>query len=93
MTESKSMPSPAKLPPKDVQSRLFDTTALVERLASEMRANSGGELPHSFCVEQVKRQLAGKQAETGAANDPAFPSVKTAQAGGRSVFHAWAMPD
>jgi hypothetical protein len=93
MSESKSMPSPAALPPKDDPSRTIDMADLVERMASEMRVASGGELPLSFCVEQVKRKLAGKTSETAAANSAAVLSAKTAQTGGRSVFHSWAMPE
>jgi hypothetical protein len=93
MSESKSMPSPAAVPPKDDSNRPIDKAELIERMAREMRVASGGELPHSFCVEQVKRKLAGKTAETAAASSAAALSAKTAQAGGRSVFHSWAMPE
>lgn len=93
MSESKSMPSPAALPPKDDPSRAIEKAELIDRLAREMRVASGGELPHSFCVEQVKRKLAGKSAETAAANSVAALSAKKAQAGGGSVFHSWAMPE
>lgn len=93
MSESKSMPSPAALPPKDDPNHPTDKAQLIERMAREMRTASGGELPHSFCVEQVKRKLAGKTAETAAANTAAAFSAKTAQTGGRSVFHSWAMPE
>ncbi len=59
----------------------------VERMAWEMRARSGGELPYSFCVEQVKRQLAGKAAPY---DEPVFGKPPMMPA---SVFHAWALRD
>ncbi len=92
MTLSKSMPSPAPQSAAEDQSRLIDKDELIERMATEMRVGSGGELPHSFCVEQVRRQLAGKQAEASAANDTTAQPTRKAQGGG-SVFHAWALPE
>ncbi|MFB9952269.1 hypothetical protein ACFFP0_25790 [Rhizobium puerariae] len=89
MTAPNSMPMPDVSPVRDM-SRSLNTPELIDRLATEMRVRSGGELPHSFCVEQVKRQLAGKAAETSAANDePA--RLKTPEQ--TSVFNAWAMPE
>ena len=70
--------------------RLLNTPEMIERLATEMRVRSGGELPHSFCVEQVKRQLAGEAAETGAANAPQMPAKAPEQ---QSVFHSWAISE
>lgn len=93
MTASKSMPSPATPPMSDMDMKAPDQSELVDRLATEMRVKSGGELPHSFCVEQVKRQLAGKaagQPSSGSQNIP--PAAQTASRNG-SVFHSWALPD
>ncbi len=61
---------------------------MIERLATEMRAKSGGDLPHAFCVEQVKRQLAGKTYETAAANDQPGERKTPLQV---SVFESWAL--
>lgn len=66
--------------------RLLNTPEMIEQLAQDMRRMSGGELPHAFCIEQVKRQLAGKPAETAAANAVRTPDKS-------SVFHAWAMAE
>lgn len=93
MSDQKSMPSPAAMPPRDDQPRLLDKAELIARLAHEMRVASGGELPLSFCVAQVKRKLAGKHAETAAANGTAALSAKPEKAGGGSVFHSWALGD
>jgi hypothetical protein len=87
------MPSHLASPAGDADPKLLQQSELIDRLATEMRVASGGELPHSFCVAQVKRQLEGKSSETSAANDKARPSAKSAEAGGRSVFHSWAMPE
>lgn len=89
MTTPNSMPIPDVSIAKDM-SRPLDTPEIIDRLAAEMRAKSGGELPHSFCVEQIKRQLSGKSAKASAANDePAQinPSEHL------SVFHAWALSE
>ncbi len=88
MIASTSMPMP-DVPVRTDAPRLLNTPEMIERLATEMRVRSGGELPHLFCVEQVKRQLAGKSIETGAANAPQIPP-KPEQA---SVFHAWALSE
>ncbi|MBD8650929.1 MULTISPECIES: hypothetical protein [Rhizobium/Agrobacterium group] len=85
MTPSNSLTKPSPYP----VSKLMKTPELVERLAVEMRARSGGELPHAFCVEQVKRQLAGKSAESGAAN-AAHMMIPAERA---SVFHSWAISE
>ncbi len=51
------------------QGRPFlDTPEMIDRLATEMRARTGGELLAFFYVDQVKRQLAGKSVATSAAN-------------------------
>lgn len=89
MIASTSMPL-SDVPARTDTPRLLNTPEMIDRLATEMRVRSGGELPHSFCVEQVKRQLAGETVETGAANAPhmaAKPSEQT------SVFHSWAISE
>ncbi len=89
MTASTSIPMPNASDAKDAL-RTTDSPQIIERLATEMRVKSGGELPHAFCVEQVRRQLAGKAYETAPANDqPA--RHKTSQEA--SVFEAWALCD
>ena len=67
----------------------FDTQELIDRLATELRAKSDPDLPHTFYVEQVRRQLAGKPVETSAANAGPAP----AEQDGSSVFRSWAMPE
>ncbi len=87
------MTTPNSMPTSDASSnasRLIETPETIDRLATEMRARSGGELPHSFYVEQVRRQLAGKTVEATAANDEPAQDKRDDQP---SVFHAWAMPD
>jgi hypothetical protein len=75
------------------QHRSLDTSEMIDRLATEMRARSAGELPHAFYVEQVMRQLAGKGVQTSAANDE--PAQDPAQDKDQqiSVFHAWALSE
>ncbi|MCJ9671184.1 hypothetical protein MOV61_13560 [Neorhizobium sp. BETTINA12A] len=88
MMAPNSMPMPEAS--KDRDSRSLDTAEMIDRLATEMRARTGGELPHSFYVDQVRRQLAGKSVAMSAAN------TETAREKGKeeaSVFHAWAFSE
>jgi hypothetical protein len=63
------------------------TARMIERMAIELRARSGGELPHSFYVEKVKQRMRDK-GETVIASDPLSPRMKPEIP---SVFHAWAL--
>ncbi|MEQ1405140.1 hypothetical protein ABK249_09375 [Neorhizobium sp. Rsf11] len=89
MTTPNSMPIPDVSIAKDM-SRPLDTPEMIDRLATEMRVKSGGELPQSFCIEQVKRQLSGKPAKASAANDEPAQTKPPEQP---SVFHAWALSE
>jgi hypothetical protein len=64
----------------------------IDRLANEMRARSGSELPYSFCVEQVKRQLSLRMAGATAAND-SRPPVVADEDRAAAVFRAWALSE
>ncbi|CDZ39285.1 Hypothetical protein NGAL_HAMBI1146_33040 [Neorhizobium galegae bv. officinalis] len=75
---------------EDKDARSLDTADIIDRLATEMRARTGGELPHSFYVDQVRRQLAGKSVAMSAANDETARNKDQEQA---SVFHAWALSE
>jgi hypothetical protein len=88
MTISNSSSIPDTLKPDRFRS--LDTPEMIDRLATEMRARSGGELPHAFYVEQVRRQLAGKLVQTSAANDEKAQEIAPEQT---SVFHAWALSE
>ena len=86
MTASQSMPRPVA--DGDFDSRMLEKSELIDRMATEMRVKSGGELPLSFCIAQVKRQLAGIQPQSSAANNQATMPATSPVA---SVFHAWAI--
>ena len=73
-------------------SRAIEAPEFLTRIAEDLRAKSGSDLPLSCFVEQVKLQLAGgktpeelQQQATGAANSnkPAHLS---------DTYMAWAMP-
>ena len=84
--ESRTFASPAASGGHDARfPQVVDRTILIERLATEMRLGSGNELPHSFCVAHIKRQLGKKDAHASLSQDLAH---KTS---GNSVFHSWAM--
>lgn len=72
--------------------RAIGMDELIDRMATELRAKSDPEFPHSYYVEQVRRRLAGKPALAPAANDGVvqakFPTVAPP-----SVFHAWALSE
>jgi len=89
MTVQSSSPASA-----DIQetSRAIEAPEFLTRIAEDLRAKSGSDLPLSCFVEQVKLQLAGgktpeeiEQQATGAANSnkPAHLS---------DTYMAWAMP-
>jgi hypothetical protein len=91
MSTPDSLPKPAA-PILDLHQKsraaFSDRRKLIERLATEMRARSGGELPHSFYVEKVKQRLLAdgddrfRSADISAHEKP--PEAP-------SVFHAWAL--
>lgn len=91
MTMSNSVPKP-NIPDTTEKRRILATPEMIDRLATEMRARTGGELPHSFYVEQVKRQLGDRLVETIAANDEP-KQAKPKEDDPCSVFHAWALPE
>jgi hypothetical protein len=97
MSTPDSIAMPASAPVTGDTARRIGSPEMIDRLATEMRARSGGELPHSYYVEAVRRKLGGLPSElpgeipsgitaqTPAANDT------TVQPSASSVFHAWAI--
>lgn len=79
------------------RNRILDTQEVLDRLAIELRARTGGEQSHEFYVEEVKRRLAGQGVPSQGANDaqPTRPTMAARTTGtpatGTSVFHAWAL--
>jgi hypothetical protein len=72
---------------------LIETPEMIDRMAAELRARSDTDLPHSFYVEQVRRQLAGEaRTRSAAANDDGSIAARSGQAH-PSVFHAWALSE
>ncbi len=94
MVTSRSVPVPAASGPTGPdKTRLIETPEMIDRMAAELRARSDTDLPHSFYVEQVRRQLAGEARQTSAAaNDDTSVAVRGGQAH-PSVFHAWALSE
>jgi hypothetical protein len=76
-------------------SRMVDTPDFVNRLAEDMKARSGSDLPLSCFIEQVRMQLAGKSpgdvarliADRSAKRAP-VPKYETSD-----CYRSWAMPD
>lgn len=89
MTTSNSMPR-SVAPVEGDANRTLSKSELIDRLAMEMRAKSGGELPLSFCIAQVKRQLAGFKPDASASDEN--PSMRVNPPAG-SVFQSWAIRD
>jgi len=95
MIASNEMPVPHK-PISDGGSdrgRFMDSPELIERLARELRLRSDPHLPHDFYIQQVRRQLAGRSALTGAAAREQVLGTRMMPLQSASVFRAWAMPD
>jgi hypothetical protein len=84
---SMSVPTPSQQ-----TAHSLDTPEMIDRLAAEMRASSGADLPHAYFVEQVKLKLAG---EKPGADRPANDAVLNAKPGSAehpsAIFHAWAL--
>jgi hypothetical protein len=91
MTIANNKPVPSVSENKD-RNRLRDLPEMIDRLAREMRARSGGELPHSFCVEQVKRQLSGQSPGPIAANDTK-PPAQAEDGRTAAIFRCWALSE
>jgi hypothetical protein len=79
----------------DVQdsSRAIEAPELLARIAEDLRAKSGSDLPLSCFIEQVKLQLAGGKSPEElqglagtAANGNASPQSS-------DIYKAWAMPE
>jgi hypothetical protein len=66
----------------------IETTQMIDRMAIEMRARCGGELPHSFYFEKVRQRLLGRSVDGFAASDVLAHRKPPEVA---SVFHAWAL--
>ncbi|MND40168.1 hypothetical protein D3C80_309020 [compost metagenome] len=90
MTTSNSMPRSVAPVEGDANSKTPSKSELIDRLATEMRVKSGGELPLSFCIAQVKRQLAGFKPDASATDET--PSMPVNPPAG-SVFQSWAIRD
>ena len=66
----------------------------IDRLAEQLRATGGVDLPHAYFVAQVKSQLAGRDLNDDEAVADLERAVRSSIARtSRSVFQAWAMPD
>lgn len=88
MTTSNSMHMPDSS--KDA-GRSIGSPELIERLAREMQAREGADLPHAFYVEQIRRQLSGEP-PINVTNKPSDMNATT-PAATSSVFQCWAMPE
>ncbi|MFA1628016.1 hypothetical protein ACDY96_36410 [Rhizobium mongolense] len=74
-------------------SRAIETPDFLNRIAEEMRATSGSDLPLSCFIEQVRLQLAaGKSLEElrGQARESANSNASYQSS---DCFRAWAMPE
>lgn len=90
------MAYPSSIPPQQstATDRALDALEFIDRLAEQLRATSGVDLPHAYFVEQVQLGLADRDlADLAAANDiEGAPRRRHPQTNG-SVFRAWAMPE
>lgn len=71
--------------------RNIGSPELIDRLAREMQAREGADLPHAFYVEQIRRQLSGESL-INTRQHPADLNANT-PATSSSVFQCWAMPE
>ncbi len=90
------MAYPSSIPPQQAATtdRALDAPELIDRLAEQLRATSGVDLPHAYFVEQVQLGLGGRDlTDIAAANDIEGASRRRHPQANSSVFHAWAMPE
>lgn len=80
----------AKSPDIDT-SRAIDTPELLTRLAEDLKARSGSDLPLSCFIEQVKMQLSRTSENDN--HDPAHDATAQAAQHSSDCFKAWAMPE
>lgn len=71
------------------KAQLNATPEMIDRMAAELRARSDTDLPHTFYVAQVRRQLIAQASQRNSGPPAAAISSKVQP----SVFHAWAMPE
>ncbi len=90
------MAYPSSIPPQQsaTTDRALDAPELIDRLAEQLRATSGVDLPHAYFVEQVQLGLGGRDlTDLAAANDIEGASRRRPPQANGSVFRAWAMPE
>lgn len=95
MIASREMPVP-RTPVSDGgldQGRFMDSPELIERLARELRLRSDPDLPQDFYIQQVRRQLAGRNGLSNAAAREHILGTRKMPLQSASVFRAWAMPE
>ncbi len=88
MARSTSAPTPKN------NENAAETERIIDRLAEELRASGGVDLPHSYFVEEVRLRLAGRDLSALDTDQ----TMKTLIRGWKpkaapSVFNAWAMPE
>ena len=90
------MAYPSSIPTQQstITDRALDAPELIDRLAEQLRATSGDDLPHAYFVEQVQLGLGGRDlTDLAAANDIEGASRRRHPQTNGSVFRAWAMPE
>lgn len=91
MASSSSIPIPKNT---ETPERCTSTQHFIDRLAEELRASGGVDLPHSYFVAQVKIRLAGRDlSDRDAANDAELLIRSWKAKVAPSVFNAWARRD
>lgn len=79
--------------PKDNETAA-EAERIIDRLAEELRASGGVDLPHSYFVEQVRLRLARSDLSTLDTADTARTLIRGWKPkAAPSVFNAWAMPE
>ncbi len=71
--------------------RAIDITELLVRLAEDLKALSGSDLPLSCFIEQVEAEIRRHTPET--ADAASYLAAKRQASTASDCFRAWAMPD
>jgi hypothetical protein len=72
--------------------RVIQSEELIKRMAEDLRAKSGSDLPLSCFVEQVKMQLSSRPLSANGNVVPSLAANKST-ADASALFKAWAMPE
>lgn len=89
---SKSSSTAINVASAGLPDRAIQSEELIKRMAEDLRAKSGSDLPLSCFIEQVKMQLTSRPLSANGNVAPSLAASKS-PADASALFKAWAMPE